>query len=214
MNKKAALELSVTGIVVLIIAITVLGLVIFFIKTYFGQTSELVGSNIQAIKRELTDKLGQSGKLLTMNVETVEATKGANQQFVVAVKNTGQNKQGNEVCFIMKFDCISSFSAGNSCKLDGTQPFDKEWVGGKDPVHINDVPQTNWFGKLPGGGIFNIKNLESAVYPIELLIKSQHRPDRYRVELSVYKAGDDKACQEGPSRFDFYQSQTFDIDLK
>ena len=89
-NKKGALELSITAIVVLIIAITVLGLAIFFIKNLFGESTELLTGQLAKIKEQLRKNLEETGELLVMSKGTeLEAKRGEKLKFHIGVRNSG-----------------------------------------------------------------------------------------------------------------------------
>ena len=213
-NKKGALELSVTGIVVLIIAITVLGLVIFFLKKTFPNLEDIFRGEIGRIKRELINTLEKSGELLALHLAEIELNVGEPQKFFIAIRNTGQNREEgkNSVCFMLKFECLMAFSPSdeNTCEgvPNGQQPL---FVGGMDPESPDERPQNNWFQKIPGGGRVDIANLESDAFRITALIKGG-KPDTYRVKLSVFKSADDKDCVDA-STFVLYASKTFDVVL-
>src|SRR3989338_11516122 len=97
-NKKAALELSITAIVVLIIAITVLGLGIGFIKKQFGAGTSLVEKELSNIKDQLKEQVRTGGELLVFSVPG-QVSIGKPQGTFVGVRNTAQNPEGYKVCF-------------------------------------------------------------------------------------------------------------------
>ncbi|HSU73268.1 MAG TPA: hypothetical protein VLJ21_05470, partial [Candidatus Binatia bacterium] len=102
MNKKAALELSINAIVVLILAITILGLGIGFIRGQFGGlTEQFVGVRAE-IKDQLITKIKESGDLLVFNRAELEASIGKKDTFYIGVKNTESNSEGGTgVCYTM-----------------------------------------------------------------------------------------------------------------
>ena len=212
-NKQGALELSITGIVVLIIAITVLGLVIFFVKKTFGETTEIVGGQIQVIKKDLVESLRATGELLAINVAEIEANVGEPKSFVVAIQNTGSSSPKGEVCFRLRFTCVKAFRhrTQNTCSFEanGQQPID---VGGVDAVGVPIREESSWFRKVIGGGEVDIKDQLSLAAPVELLMK-RGISDTYRVQLTVLKEVNNNNCASA-SQFKDYASKTFDVVLK
>lgn len=92
MDKKGALELSITAIVVLIIAITLLGLAIFFIKNLFKGGTEIFTGELAKIKEQLRTNLEESGELFVFSVGSeLEIKKGEPQKFYMGVRNTEEH---------------------------------------------------------------------------------------------------------------------------
>src|SRR3989344_3134505 len=94
-NNRGALELSITAIVVLIIAITVLSLGVGFIKKQFGAGTELVEGQFSEIKQKLKEQMKESGELLVFSVPE-EVTKGTPQNIQVGVLNTAANPNSQD----------------------------------------------------------------------------------------------------------------------
>ncbi len=210
-NKKAALELSITAIVVLIIAITVLGLGIGFIKKQFGAGTQLVEKELSNIKEQLKEQVRTGGELLVFSVPEQVAI-GKPQSVMIGVRNTAANEEGDRVCFRVEIKCIKPFTPGSECVSDMPGPVA---VGGYD-VELGDfVPSRhNWFKSILGQ--FDLKNFEGDVYDAVMLVRSI-KPDSYQMEINVYKAIDDKACDVGPDFSDkaaaLYASKTFILNV-
>jgi hypothetical protein len=68
MNKKGSMELSVNSIVILVIAIVMMGLILGFVKTKFGDLDkQLVGSEPEAPKATASDPLTISRETLAVS---------------------------------------------------------------------------------------------------------------------------------------------------
>src|SRR3990167_5104458 len=115
-NKKAALELSITAIVVLIIAITVLGLGIGFIKKQFGAGTSLVEKELSNIKDQLKEQVRTGGELLVFSVPE-QVSIGKPQGTIIGVRNTLANTRElkDRVCFRVEVRCIKPFTPGAYC---------------------------------------------------------------------------------------------------
>ena len=207
MNKKAALELSITAIVVLIIAITVLGLGIGFIKKQFGAGTKLVEKELSNIKEQLKEQVRTGGELLVFSVPE-QVSIGKPESVIIGVRNTAANPEGDEVCFRVEVKCKKPFTPGSQCVQDVTG---QVAVGGYDSTN-NWEPVTgrnNWFKSILGE--FDLKNYEGDVYDAELLVKGL-KPDSYQMEITIYKEPEDKACNMqnfGESAQAYYTSKTF-----
>ncbi|MBW3012000.1 hypothetical protein KY311_02360, partial [Candidatus Woesearchaeota archaeon] len=62
MYKKASLSLSINAIVVLILAITMLGLGLAFMRGTFGKVTEQFGEISGEVQKDMIDRLKQSGE--------------------------------------------------------------------------------------------------------------------------------------------------------
>jgi len=188
-NKKAALELSITAIVVLIIAITVLGLSIGFIKKQFGAGAELVTKELSGIKEGMREQVRTGGDLLVFSAPE-EVTIGKPASTFIGVKNTAANPEGDKVCFRVEFRCITPFTTGAFC--DAANQQNNIAIGGYDSEFWEPVTGArNWFKSLLAQ--FDLKNYEGDVYDAVMLVRGL-KPDRYSMEISIYKEPGDKDC--------------------
>lgn len=211
-NKKAALELSITAIVVLIIAITVLGLGIGFIKKLFGAGTEQISGELAKIKQTIKEQVRTGGELLVFSVPE-EVQIGKPKGTFVGVRNTADNPAGDRVCFRVEVRCIKPFTPNSYC--DPRAGRNNIAVGGYDMENNEYVSgNTNWFKSILGE--FDLRDFEGDVYDAEMLVRGV-KPDSYAMEINVYKELDNKNCEAGP---DFgtgsdglYASKTFVLNV-
>jgi len=211
-NKKAALELSITAIVVLIIAITVLGLGIGFIKKQFGAGAELVSRELTGIKEQLKDQVRTGGELLVFSApESVNI--GKPQATFVGVRNTAANPDTGKVCFRVEVKCIQPFTYGQTC--DPRNDANNVAVGGYDTQDYGFVqeiaPNRNWFKSLLSQ--FELRNYEGDVFDAVMLVRGIP-PDQYQMEINVFKDPEDRACDNADfsdATASLYASKTFTL---
>ena len=210
MNKKAALELSITAIVVLIIAITVLGLGIGFIKKQFGAGTKLVESQLAEIKENLKQQVRTGGELLVFNVPD-QITPGKPEGMVIGIRNTAGAKEGKDrVCFRVEVRCIKPFTPDSYC--DSKNQKNEVAVGGYDAETGEPVKgDRSWFKSILGE--FNLKSYEGDVFDSEMLVRGL-APDSYSMEINVYKEPDGNDCSEqnfgtNYQKSSLYSSKTF-----
>jgi hypothetical protein len=190
MNKKAALQLSINAIVILILAITILSLGIAFIKSQFGTLTERFTEVSAEIKSELISKIKNTGELLVFNRVEIEAKVGKPEEFYIGIKNTAPNTNDPDkpVCFIPAVKCINALNG--EC-FDGRN---NVYVGGTDmSLGPGNAPEVKWFSLFPE---VDIKTGEVNVYPVTLQI-AQALPDTYLMEFGVYKYEDGSDCESG-----------------
>ena len=197
-NKKGALELSITAIVVLIIAITVLGLAIFFIKDLFGGGRELFTGEFAKIKEQLRKNLEETGELVVMSKGTeLEVKRGERYEFHIGARNTDAITK----CFRIAIQCVKPFTIGRDCTDRG----ESDIVGGMN--EFDEVPEENWFPRLLSQ--FDVEGGDISVSPVTLQV-SRADPDTYLMQLLVYKG--DTFCADGPS-WEEPQTKTFHVVL-
>ncbi|MBI4145615.1 hypothetical protein HY493_05430 [Candidatus Woesearchaeota archaeon] len=207
MNKKAALELSINAIVVLILAITILGLGIGFIRGQFGGLSEQFTQVRAEIKDQLITKIRESGDLLVFNRAELEVATGKKDTFYIGVKNTESNPDGDTVCYQIGVKCIRSLKSDNSCTPDiQGDAGNNIVVGGK--VDGQGADQVTWFQVFD---TVDIKNLDVGVYPVTVQI-AKGKPDTYAMEIIVAKDSQNGDCSRG-GVFTRYQSKQFFVVL-
>lgn len=204
MNKKGALELSITAIVVLIIAITVLGLAIFFIKNLFGGATEIFTGEFSKIKETLKTNLEESGEALAFSIGSeLELRKGERKDFYIAVLNSASD----HACYQVAVFCLRPFSSTNEvCNAD------EGLVGGK--FEGQEATTNKWFPKLLD--TFDIPGGETAVNPITLQIANAPA-DTYLMEIKVFRAASEQSegdpC-DSPGEFREATSKRFHIVLR
>lgn len=175
-NKKGALELSITAIVVLIIAITVLGLAIFFIKNLFKGGTEIFTTELAKIKGELRKNLEESGELVVMSKGTeLEVKRGSPFEFHIGARNTAPDTR----CFRVAIKCSKPFTTGETCP---------ELVGGMTADGLTPNPGENWFPRLLSE--VDVSANDIAISPATLQIANA-RPDTYLMELIVAQGDTD-----------------------
>jgi len=210
-NKKAALELSITAIVVLIIAITVLGLGIGFIKKQFGEGGRLVEEQLTSIKQQLRDQMRTGGELLVFSVPD-KVNIGKTGNVVIGVRNTAAGEEG-KICFRIEVKCIQPFTPNTQCVSDVQGPVA---VGGYDPENGWDTVKSNhnWFKNLLSQ--FDLKNYEGDVLDATMLVRGI-KPDSYQMEINVYKEPGDRTCsmqQFGDAAEALYTSKSFILNVE
>ena len=192
MNKKGALELSITGIVVMIIAITVLSLAIVFIRGMFSKATGTFEQQFTQIERQLLEDMKNTGELMVVNIPFKQAIIGKPQQMYIAIKNT----QNEPRLFNIAAVCNPGWG-GAEC---GPGMSDSSCLAGGD----EDVTEFStcgdpspWFplGKIPKQ--VNVPAGESVVLPIT--VQTTVEPDTYSLEFQVWV--EDSSAEGGASEY-------------
>jgi len=118
MNKKAALELSMNTIIIIVIGVVILSLGLMFVRGVFTQTIDLSDKVFAGANRELDDLGGGVSRDLTISPETVRVKAGKTSGFLVQVTNLE-----DEETYSGLTGTLSSIGPGISCEfVDGTTP--------------------------------------------------------------------------------------------
>ncbi|MEM4254024.1 MAG: hypothetical protein QXR48_01400 [Candidatus Woesearchaeota archaeon] len=175
-NKKGALELSITAIVVLIIAITVLGLAIFFIKNLFKGGTEIFTGEMAKIKDQLRKNIEESGDPVVFSKGTeLEAKRGEKVDFYIGVRNSDQSYPSK--CYRISMRCKTPLTPDSTCTPEGNDVI----VGG------HDVGTANWFPRLLKQ--FEVKRNDIEVLPVTMQVIGA--PDTYQMVAEVYQTEGD-----------------------
>jgi len=202
-NKKGALELSITAIVVLIIAITVLGLAIFFIKNLFGESTELITSQLAQVKEQLRSNMEDTGELVVFSKGTeLRAKRGEKVEFYIGVRN----QNDFTTCYRVAMRCLKPFSTEGSCST--VQPGAQNTVVGGYGVE----PADNWFPVLLQE--FDIERNDIQVSPITMRIAGT--PDTYLAAMEIYQAESDCAGSDWGETGETipWQTKRFHVELR
>ncbi|MDP7647333.1 MAG: hypothetical protein QGH82_04580 [Candidatus Woesearchaeota archaeon] len=171
--KKGALELSITAIVVLIIAITVLGFSIFFIKSLFGTGQEILEGEITKVKDKLKDDFASEGKSVGINVGTdIRLASGKPKQVFIGIKNS----EAKRVCYGIRLQCLGSTGETTSCQTEIPPP--SNVVGGLQPDEV-------WFQKLFAS--IALEPNDVAVLPTNIQIPTKYGKETFNMRLEVAK---------------------------
>lgn len=119
MRRKGSLQLSINAIVVLILAITLLGLGLGFIRNMFSSTEQQFDVTNQQIKSDMIEELETSGSKVTLKQAKFEVGSGEPYEFYYGMRNTRDNSS----CFYLNWTCDDALKL--SCPTnDGKWWFD------------------------------------------------------------------------------------------
>ncbi len=102
MNKKGSLNLSIEAIVIVVIAFTVLGLGLGFVKTQIGDIGKTSSSIQEQISQQILDDLRTGNKKLSF--PATKLTMGTNEESVqaIGIKNTADSPIEITIAFQVK----------------------------------------------------------------------------------------------------------------
>ena len=165
-NKKADLSLSINAIVVLILAITMLGLGLAFMKNIFGKATEEFQEVGGTVRKQMIDQMKDSDKIVDLSRPQIDMKTGEKKQVYMAFKNEGSSE---EEFIIDEAEVVSTSLSGieNNCGLSSESSYIYLQFK-KEPTPVQP------------GKVF--------VLPINIISKSSADEDTCYFELPVIKA--------------------------
>lgn len=108
-NKKASMELSIRTIVVVVLAMTLLGLGLGFIRSMFGDIGGLSTDVSSQVREKILDDLITGDKKISFPKTEIEIDKGKSELLTVGIRN----KNDNTLFYRMEFKGISDPDSGS-----------------------------------------------------------------------------------------------------
>lgn len=184
-NKKAALQLSINAVVVIIIAIVMLGLALTFVRNIFGGVMEDLGEVRGEIREQMKKDLIASTEKADLNNDELTLKAGQTKEIYLGIRNY----LSKTVNF-----CVACPNCG-----DG-----KEWCDGEeypmgaarecssfdDESDCKTALQIDTFGELTVG--------RDDVEVTKMVVKANSgaNPDTYLVPIHVYGDDGESAIEE------------------
>ena len=207
MNKKGALELSITAVVVLIIAITLLGFAIYFIKTMMGGAVETFTGEFGQIKAELRENMEQQGETIGFKPLEPVVKAGKATEFWIGMKNDYPSADDSRsVCYGVQMKCRVPFSRDDRAITECAGADGEGTVGGISPSSGIFV-ESGWFSGFP---VFDIEDNTFAIEPSMLKVPNRVPRGTYQMELNAWVDENFQECQpDGTGNFATYDPPTF-----
>jgi hypothetical protein len=163
MHKKAGLELSINAIVIVILAMTLLGLGLGFINGMFGNITSLTDSKFSQIAEDLNGRLSTSNEDILFSKTQTTIPRGSNSLEGLGVKNDEDR--------VIKFGIIfKTEDCPDTSKVDGICPETK-----------------GWFTYLKGDGKYTVKAADSSTSKTTIQIPRTAKTGLYLISIIVYE---------------------------
>ena len=101
--KKASLEISIQAIVIVVLAMTLLGLGLTLIRGMFKNIGETTDRVTEQVKQRVIDDLVSSDKKVSFPSTEIYIDKGSSQILTIGVRN----KKDNDLIYTMRFAAVS-----------------------------------------------------------------------------------------------------------
>jgi len=136
-NKKSSLELSIRTIVIVVLAMTLLGLGLGFIRSMFENLGDTAFSVQDQIKQQILEDLRTGDKKLSFPTNEIKIGKKASKILAIGIKNTGEsdNYFKIELYRVTGPGATDSIASGTSVSGLGTFVWDE----GDQPLGVNEA---------------------------------------------------------------------------
>ena len=154
-NKKGDLSLSINAIVVLILAITMLGLGLAFLRGTFKKTTEQFSEVSGTVKEQLIDEIkSKNEKLFIRGEPEIDMKVGETKEVFYGIKN------------VLDLDADQTFDIETACDRA---------IGGSDQslITLSTFPDTL------------VKRGDFAVLPLKIVVTSNAQPDTYSCHMAL-----------------------------
>ena len=101
-DKRASLEISIQAIVIVILAMTLLGLGLAFIRGMFGDITKTTSTVSEQIRQQITNDLITNDKKISFPKTQLVMDKGGSDVLTVGIRN----KEDAPLCYKILFDSI------------------------------------------------------------------------------------------------------------
>tara|TARA_Y100000310_G_scaffold191612_1_gene191554 strand:+ start:317 stop:919 length:603 start_codon:yes stop_codon:yes gene_type:complete len=175
-NKRASLELSIRAIVIVILAMTLLGLGLGFVRNMFQDIGGITTDVTEQIKEQVTAQLRTSGEKLSFPA-TVALSRGELKTLTIGVQNTG-----SELIYFgfdLNWDAPNSDHAQQS---DGTIDDTKTFADEYDPRYLSDPCS------------FSLEPAEASAYGINLRAPKIAGTDMIVLKVRLAATNSDGSC--------------------
>ena len=181
-NKRASLEISIQAIVIVVLAMTLLGLGLGFIRGMFRNIGGISEDVTEQVKNKILDDLIQGDKKVSFPKTTIEIDKGGSEVFTIGIRN----KKDTTLHYHMIFTPVNFVSSN---------------TGAPEVFSISSPP---WFqtGEPPDGYVLGAS--ESDVRNIRLRVPTNNRAGSYVLTFNIIDT-------EVPPPDDIYAQKDFFI---
>ena len=166
-SRRASLELSISAIVIVILAMTLLGLGMAFIKNVFSNTEELSASTFDRVSGQLQKSLIGSDEKLVFSQSKLSIEKGSSELLGWGIKND-ENTKMNYWAEFTALKCPSACPAKE--ELNG------QWFTFKYNPSGNDTAL-----------LYDAAASEHSIKRVDLSVPRTATPGLYLIDLSIYE---------------------------
>jgi hypothetical protein len=165
MHKKGALELSINAIVIVILAMTLLGLGLGFVKDLFNKMGAMSDDTFEKMSERLNIDLASGDEDLLFSKTRMTIDRGGSSLEGLAVRNEGDSSLSYGIKII-------TFSCPSGWEVSSTDPTCKE--------------TSDWFEYFKGDNQYTVKAADSQVNKMQVNVPKSTSTGLYLIKIAVY----------------------------
>ncbi|NOZ80907.1 MAG: hypothetical protein GXP63_04500 [DPANN group archaeon] len=141
-RKKASLNIAINAIVILVMAITMLGLGLGFIRDKFGSAGDLLDDVQQKVKEGIIEDFSSGPSIISFPKSTFKISAGDSLVIAAGIKNQEETAKNFGVELIAlnqdTVDAAGVSNAGDPIDSDADQALSFQYIYGYDDIAPND----------------------------------------------------------------------------
>ncbi|MBN1157544.1 hypothetical protein JXA85_08040 [Candidatus Woesearchaeota archaeon] len=186
-KKKGSLNLSINAIVVLVMAITLLGLGLAFIRGKMDKASNLIDDVEESIKTQISTDFAKTDAKISFPRTTIKVKSSDEYVFAMGIKNINNGLQAYRVSLIYQSgpDDVSGSPAENSL------------ITSFDSIESGKAMALQFFGNLP-----KISAGEYKLIPIKVMTHNAIATSTYFIRVEVCESDDNGATCNSAGIYD------------
>jgi len=120
MNKKGAIELSMTTIIVIVLGITLLSLGLVLISNLFADAEDLIGGAFEQGETEIAEIFGSSNADVALSPSEIALEQGDTETVTLALRNSGETSVSNVYAEVEAIEFGGGAADNIRCGFDDT----------------------------------------------------------------------------------------------
>ena len=189
MNKRAALQLSINAIVILILAITMLGLGLSFMRNIFGSATEEFMEVGGTVKKQMIDQMKETQKIVDISNPQITMKPGEKKQVFIGFKNEANVEKDFQVVRV-EANKLGDVLSGTNIYTVGTDGIISRDASGEDcGSRYEDGTHTQVYIEFKSTPT-NVEKGDVVVMPINIHSLSSASPGTCIYEIKVDTTGD------------------------
>ncbi len=166
-GKKASLELSISAIVIVILAMTLLGLGLAFVKNVFSNTEEISASTFEKVSDQLQKNLADSDENLVFSQYKISIDRGSSSLLGWGIRNG----KGSKINYWAEFTALKCPSV-----CPAKEELNSKWFTFKYNPNGND-----------NSLLYDAPANDLSIKRVDLSVPRTAAPGLYLMDLSVYE---------------------------
>jgi len=120
MDKKGAVELSMTTIIIIVIGITILSLGLVWVRSVFSEVTELTGTTFKQGQTEINEIFGNSKEDVALSPSAIDLDQGNTKTVTLAIRNSGSTEASNVYAEVKALQFGGTEATDLRCGFDDT----------------------------------------------------------------------------------------------